>query len=462
MRRSPLRVRLTLWYVLLLGLIMVAFSAALYFSLARSLNQQVDDNLTLAATQVGSEVGQEGSPYTLAGVGSDGALGSLQGRGLTIILLDGNGKRVDASGPYANLALPAEFIVNARAGKATFTSLQKPGNLRFYTAPYLVAGRQTGAIVVGLSRAQVDDALGQMLFILAIAIPITLVVATLFGLFLASRALRPIDRVTRAAAAISSVNLSQRLDLDLPDDEVGRLARTFDAMLTRLDDAFRRQQQFTADASHELRTPLTIIRGEIDVALMQPRAVAAYQLTLAQVGDEIERLTHLVEDLLLLARHDRQQLVQREPLDLAELLPAVVEQMQPLAEAKGQTIRLELAPTLPTLGDSDKLIRLLFNLLDNAIKYTASSGHIIVQGKVVDGEVRVAIADNGSGIAAAHLPHLFERFYRADAARSRSAGGSGLGLAIADYIARAHNGCITVTSEPGSGSCFTLALPAHG
>ncbi len=463
-RRSPIRVRLTLWSVALLGLMLLAFSVVLYAALSHNLYQQVDDDLLLAARQATSEIGQEGGQFTLASIGNDGAMGALRERGLALRLLDLSGKVLDQSGPNVNVAVPTSTLAVARAGQTEFATLDVSGRgtaLRIYSVPYQVGGRTAGIVQVSLGLAATQATLGQLLIILAVSIPITLLVAALLGLFLAGRALQPIERITRAAARIEAEHLDQRLDLDLPDDEVGRLARTFDAMLTRLDDAFRRQQQFTADASHELRTPLAIMRGDIDVTLRRPRSPAEYRRTLSDTGDEVERMTRLVEDLLLLAQEDSNQpLIQREPLDLAKLLHTVAAQVGQWAEAKGQRLCLELAPTLPLNGDRDKLARLFLNLLDNAIKYSPEGGQIIVNGRCTTGdEIVVEVQDEGPGLAAEDRAHLFDRFYRADAARSRASGGVGLGLAIAQSIALAHGGSILVSSEVGGGSIFSVRLP---
>ncbi|PZS04575.1 MAG: two-component sensor histidine kinase [Candidatus Chloroheliales bacterium] len=455
--------RLTLWYVLLLGVIMAGFSLALYFSLAHSLYQQVDDELALAAGQAASELNSEGSQFSLASVGDDGALGQLVQRGLLLRLLDSNGKVLTARGPYQSIAVPTDAISAAQHGQSVYSKAADPTSgtdVRFYTMPHLVKGQPAGAIQLGLTLGPASSTLNELLFILAITIPTTLLVAALFGLFLASRALKPIDRITRAAASIQASDLNRRLALGLPDDETGRLAHTFDAMLARLDDAFRRQQQFTADASHELRTPLTIIKGEIDVALLRPRPPAEYAATLRDVGDEVDRLTRMVEDLLLLARADSSSpLLTREQLDLSDLLNTVAAQAAPLAAAKRQCVELGLTPGLMLMGDRDKLARLFLNLLDNAIKFTPEGGQIGVREFAAEGGIVVEVADSGPGIEASHLAHLFDRFYRVDSARSRQEGGSGLGLAIAHWIAVAHGGHIEVQSEAGQGSTFRVWLP---
>jgi len=287
-----------------------------------------------------------------------------------------------------------------------------------------------------------------------------LLVASAGGLFLAGRALDPIDGITRAAAAIGADDLSQRLHFRGSLDEVGRLAATFDRMLDRLDRAFRRQRQFTADASHELRTPLTMLASQIDVALERKRTPADYEALLRSLREDAARMTQLVSELLTLARADAgQQLLTREELDLGVLVNSVVQAMQPLALQRGVRLAEHAQPRVTISGDQTRLSQLLINLVDNALRYTSAGGNVNVAVKEQAGWAELRVEDTGIGIAAEHLPHLFERFYRADPARARADGGSGLGLAIAQWITQAHAGQITVESEFGRGSTFTVRIP---
>jgi heavy metal sensor kinase len=314
----------------------------------------------------------------------------------------------------------------------------------------------------GLSLDDVQQTLAAFRWTLALALPVTLALASVVGLFLASRALRPVDQITRAAQSISAQDLSRRLNLDLPDDELGRLARTFDAMIARLDEAFRRQRRFTADASHELRTPLTIIKGDLSLALARPRDADYYRQVLAEADEEVDHMSHLVERLLALARADAEGLpLHRQMVNLSDLLADLIEQTRPLAEAKGLPLTAQIAPGLIANVDPDAVTQVVLNLLENAIKYTPSgrvrlSAHLAGPDKR---EIRIAISDSGSGIPAEHLPHIFDRFYRVDRARSRELGGVGLGLSIARELARAHGGDVTVHSVSGEGSTFAVHLP---
>ena len=297
---------------------------------------------------------------------------------------------------------------------------------------------------------------------MGIAYPITLVVAGFGGIFLAGRALSPIDKITRTASHISGEDLSQRLNLQLPEDEVGRLARTFDEMISRLDDAFRRQRQFTADASHELRTPLTVIKGQIDVALQKERGPEAYRQILQVVNEEVDRLIRLAGTLLTLTRADAGDIpLAFEDVDVSEVVAGVVDHVRSTANDKGVGLHLDPGPHATIQVDEDLLLQLILNLLDNAIKYTPSGGQVTVGWRMNGNEVDLRVHDTGIGMSPEHLPYLFDRFYRVDKDRSRARGGVGLGLAIPRWIAEAHGGSVGVESEPGKGSAFTVVLPTH-
>ena len=355
-------------------------------------------------------------------------------------------------------------MAHALAGESNSrkVKLDDDDPLRVKTLPILLDGAVVGALEVGQSEDDVSDTLATLIIIMAIAYPVTLVVASLGGFFLAGRALSPIDNITRAARQISAEDLGQRLGLRLPDDEVGRLARTFDEMIARLEDAFRRQRQFTADASHELRTPLTIIKGQIEVSLQKDRESEAYRQVLQGVNEEVDRLIRLSGSLLTLTRADAGQIpLTFEAVDVGDIVAGIVEQVRPAATDKGIAIGYDPGPPLTVKADEDLMLQLMLNLLDNAIKYTPRGGKVSV-GWSTDGKlVALQVKDTGIGIAPEHLPYLFDRFYRVDKARTRAEGGAGLGLAISHWIAQVHNASIDVYSAPGQGPSFTLLLPAQ-
>jgi heavy metal sensor kinase len=463
-RASTIRVRLTLWYLLLLAIILVGFSAVLYFLLDNGLDNQIDNDLRTAAEQVRGVVNQQGGQLVVLRTEGESELTPLGERGVLARVIGLDGKVIEGVGPYSTLPVPGSSLEVARQGQPNFdqeyTSDGTP--VRLYTVPFNENGSTYGFVEVGQSLKSAQDTLHDLLLVLAVVVPATMVVASAGGWFLGVRALSPIDRITQSARRISAEDLRQRLNLNLPNDEVGRLAGTFDAMLDRLEEAFERQRRFTADASHELRTPLTIMKGDIGVALNRPRSVAEYKQVLGDLEEEVDRLTRLVEDLLLLARADANQpLLHSQPLDLRELLVGVLGQVQSMSEDKGHTLELDAPASIPMWGDPDKLVRLFFNLLDNAVKYSQCGERITVRVlRTEPASVLVEVADNGPGMSVEQVAHIFDRFYRADTSRSRSTGGTGLGLSMARWIAEAHGGRLGVQSSPGHGSTFSVWLPA--
>jgi heavy metal sensor kinase len=332
--------------------------------------------------------------------------------------------------------------------------------LRVRVVPVVREGEVVGALETGLSQEDMDETLRTLLVILAAAYPLTLATAAGGGLLLSGRALSPVDRVTGLARRISADDLGQRLNLDLPDDELGRLARTFDDMIGRLDASFQRQRQFTADASHELRTPLTAIKGQAEVALQKDREPEAYRRVLEAINEEVDRMIRLTAGLLTLARADAGQgQLTLEQVDLAGIVAAAAGQVRPAAGRQGVRLEVAAGPAATLKADKDLLIQLLLNLLDNAVKHTPAGGTVTVGWQAGDGTVALRVTDTGAGIAPEHLPHIFDRFYRADSARSRAQGGAGLGLSICRWIAEAHGGAISAESAEGRGSAFIVRLP---
>jgi heavy metal sensor kinase len=461
MRRLSIRARLTAWYVLLLALILTAFSLVLYAALSDRLARSLDDRLRLEAEALASSLGQ--GEIKIEDEGDEGRSLQLPSSDFLIRLLDKKGREASASDALRGAPIGAAALDAARRGGAFYTvSLNDDSQARAFLIPLLHEGKEIiGFLEVAEPLAVVETTQRNLALILIVAVPATLALASVGGLFIADRALRPIDTITREAQRIGEQHLDRRLNLDLPDDEVGRLARTLDDMLARLDAAFQRQRRFTADASHELRTPLTVMKGSIGVTLNRPRSVEDYQAALAQLEGEVDRLTRLAEDLLLLARADAgRPLIQPREIDLVGVTRSVLTALRPLAEAKSLAIQLDAPETLTMPGDPDRLTRMISNLVENAIKYT-QRGYVDVRIEKTPGnsQVRLAVTDTGPGIAAEHVPHLFKRFYRADEARSREPGGSGLGLAIAHGIAIAHGGAIEVESRVGVGTTVVVTLP---
>jgi heavy metal sensor kinase len=454
-----LRWRLTALYVALLTGVLLLFSAGVYVAVHAALMENFDEVLVDQAAFVAQAIDiEDGVPelkqeVLLSGHRNDDHFTRLYATNGTLVFDD------TTDGPQVP-DIPS-VIGSALRGEKSLTQVQAGADtLRVATFPILHKGRIAGVLQVGVSLADIEHTLRTILTVLLVMIPATVLLASGGGLFLANRALAPIDAITRTAQRISAENLSGRIGLVGPDDEVGRLARTFDTMLARLEVAFTRQRQFAADASHELRTPITAIIGQIDVALGWPESAESYRATLVTVREQAQRLARLASDLLFLARADVQPAARAvEPIDLSSLLPAVVTQVEPLAAARKQTIGLPALPAGMVDGNEDQLIRLLLNLLDNAIRYTPPGGRITLGYTRENRNIVISISDTGPGIAPEHLPHVFDRFYRVDRGRSRAQGGSGLGLAIAQSIAELHGGQITVESVVGQGSTFTVSLP---
>jgi heavy metal sensor kinase len=453
------RLRLTLWYVLLLAVILAGFSTGVYLVLRYNLYDNLDDSIQNRANTFLDVIWYEEDQPTLAGrVSADDP---NAGESFVRVFDVSGGVTFDNSAAAGDAPIDPLAVDRSLQGQtSTRTATVGDETMRVRTFPIERGDGVDGVLEVGQSQDDVTDTLQALLLILAIAYPVTLAAASIGGVFLAGRALSPIDSLTRLARRISAEDLGQRLELRLPDDEVGRLARTFDDMIARLDDAFRRQRQFTADASHELRTPLTAIKGQAEVALSKPRDAAAYRQVLQAVNEEVDRLIRMVGSLLTLARADAGQIpIASELVNLGDLIAAAVEQVRPMAEGRQLALGVTTGPAVTLQADEDLLLQLVLNLLDNAIKYTPTGGTVTAGWGIDDDRAELWVRDSGIGIAKEDSERVFDRFYRVDKARSRVQGGAGLGLSICRWIAEAHGGSISVRSEPGQGTAFTVRLP---
>jgi heavy metal sensor kinase len=296
--------------------------------------------------------------------------------------------------------------------------------------------------------------------VLLLALPLLLAVAGIGGYWLASRNLAPLAWMAGQARRITHSNLETRLDIGAAAEELAVLAASFNELLSRLDQSFDHMRRFVADASHELRTPLSIIRGEADVALSHDRSAGEYRQTLAIILDEARRLSRLVDDLLNLARADAGRVkLQVQEFYLNDLLAECCRSAQSLAGARSVALDWRCHEDVAFRGDEELLRRMVMNLIDNAIRYTPEGGGVTAALEASGSGVAIRISDTGTGISAEAAPHVFERFYRGDKARSRQEGGFGLGLAIVKWIAESHNGTVELASTPGVGSTFTVRLP---
>ena len=305
------------------------------------------------------------------------------------------------------------------------------------------------------------DAVNRFRLVLLFSVPVLLLVASTGGYWLSRKAVAPVGEIARAAQLISEHELSRRLPILQTGDELQSLSETLNEMFGRLERAFKRVTQFTADASHELRTPVALMRTRTEIALRKQRSEADYRETIVRIHQELERTSALIENLMTLARADSGgEALQVTSTSLNDVLREISEPARLLAGAKSIDYEEQLPETpLPVSGNAAFLRRLFLILIDNAVKYTPSGGRISVVLDVNGGSAVTEIRDSGIGISPSDLPHIFERFYRDDTSRSRESGGAGLGLSIAKWIAEAHRGNITVTSRIGEGSIFRVHIP---
>jgi heavy metal sensor kinase len=467
-RRRPfyrsIRFRLTAWYSILLAVALLSIGASLSVMIERELRQDMDQRLkrTAESLRSGSQFfGQR--TLTLPDVDP------FASSGLYIQTVDPDGLIVDRSATLQDAVLPV-MLPSSSDPRASYQVVRVNGTpVRAYVLPLATRdGRFFGTIVVGAQLNAINETIALVRRLLVWASGIGVVLTALGGWILAGRALRPIDRVTATAAAIASASggsrsLTTRLDVPDTGDELARLAATFNRMLDRLEETFRVQRRFIADASHELRTPLTAIRGNIDVMLRQ---TSSGQITGPDLSDALDdlrresaRMSRLIEDLLTLARTEvpPDSADRRGPIRLDAVVADALRTAAPLTT--GQQLQLIDAEPITVIADRDQMTELVLILIDNAIRHTPAGGEIDVSIDQVGPNVHLSVRDTGEGIAPEHLPHVFERFYRAGTARDRASGGTGLGLAIAQSIARRHGGGISVASEPGVGTAFTVSLP---
>ena len=476
-------------------LVLLLFSGTIYTTEQQALLSQLDRRLDARLRQLAVAYAA-GSGRLAAAPDADVAQGN------EVVLLLAPGGRVvqtQAAGQLSSKApwneVARALVVNARSDTPIVVEqalmLAIPGGttkdgrpattiraglFRLTGMPLTARQRHTALLVVGL-RSDVPGQMASLARTLGTVAPLVLVLCAGGGYWLADRALRPVRAITRTAQQIGATDLSRRLNLRRRD-ELGELGGTFDHMLDRLEDAFERQRQFTADASHELRTPLAVVELEATRALAQPRTSEEYRRAIAVMRQENDYMARLVDDLLTLARADSgQAALRRDEVDLGEVVLDVAERLAPLARRSAMTLHIDALPDLPVWGDEAALARALTNLVENALKYGAGVGTRvrIGGGRQRRGDrdgVWLRVCDDGPGIAAEHLPHLCKRFYRVDHARTHNderapaagtdavpAAGSGLGLAITQWIVQAHGGDLRIQSEPGHGATFEFWLP---
>ena len=457
MAQWPIRWKLTAWYTLLLTAALVIFATVIYFGLRRELNDGLDEQLDRQALLIQRSVSMSGGEPVLDLSDLADPDDELFLRAWTL-----DGQMISESGGTSSARpLDQAAAETARDGQIARTRFEADGaSFQVRTGPLEYEGEVIGILQVGGSREDVNDTLAQLRWVLVVAAPLLFLIAGGAGYLLAGRALAPVARITSVAGSIRGPDFGARLALDLPDDELGRLARTFDEMLGRIEEAFERQRRFTGDAAHELRTPLSLMRSRVDVVLAKPRAADHYRSEIERIGVDLNRLAGVVGSLLTLARSDSGQLrLDVTTFDLADVIPLVAEQYEAVAAAAQVDLTTDLSPT-PLAADQDGLVQVLVNLVDNALAYSPSGG-VVTIGCCRDGTViRFWVEDTGVGIAPEHRERVFDRFYRTDAGRNRATGGVGLGLSISRAIVEAHGGSIRVALRDAAGTRIEVELPA--
>jgi two-component system, OmpR family, sensor kinase len=469
-----IRLRLTLLYSVILALTLITFSTVLYITQSRATYDSIKTNLMRQADGFDRPQPFPGSPNQPPAGGAPpvepppgGTLpeGTLRGRWTQTRSLEGTVLERTFDLGDQTLPLSPKGLSAVQNGTGWFETAQVEDQpLLIYSQSYTAQSGAVQIVQVAFPIAQPEQSLRTLRTFLAAGCGLVILAAFAVGWVLAGTVLRPIHRITRTAQAIGAEHdLRRRVQHTGPNDEVGQLATTFNAMLAELESAYRKleetldsQRRFVADASHELRTPLTTVRGNIELLRREPPLDAQERAeVLADTRDEVDRLIRLVHQLLVLARADAGQVLRRDPLPIRPLLEDVCRQFRLLDPQRA--IHCELLPDVLVLGDRDALKQVFLILLDNALLHTSRGATIEMTGAAADGRVVISVRDTGPGIPPDVLPHIFERFYRSQVSRSGTS--TGLGLSIAKELVEAQDGTITAESTVGQGSVFTVTLP---
>lgn len=456
---DSVRTRLTLWYAAVFGLSLIAFALLIYYATATTFHQRQDQSLRSTAQTVASAYVEEFEEQHSVAKAGEVVLSELTFPNHYVEILEHTGQPIAASRNLsAKFAIPAVTLDEALARNYSVVTIN---GLRAAVVP-LVADQNLGFAVVAEPLSVIDDGLRQLRREFLAGVPLVLLLASLGGYFLARKSLAPIASMNQQTQRISAESLSLRLHLTNPRDEIGGLAITINDLLARLENSFNEQQRFIADASHELRTPLAVLRGETEVALAKRRTLDEYEESLSLIQEEAERLSHIVEDLFILARQPIKtpRDWSKERVSLNDSIKDCARKAQVLATLKGVRLTIEnSSASIDLNGDKEMITRMILNLLDNAVKYTPAGGEIALALTRQNGNAEIVVRDTGIGIPETDRQRVFDRFYRVDKARSRALGGAGLGLSIVRWIVEVHGGEVHIDSAPGRGSTFTVVLP---
>lgn len=462
LRLRSVRARLTFWYLLTLGGCLLTFSASVYAIRYETLYRELDARLEVRAQRLSDQL----HPELLAlDVGS--ALGqNAVLRDVPVTVWESPDRLLFRSQAFPRLSWRAESDVRAAArDETTATSVtgQDGDAIRVYSTVVRRPGTSPVVVQVAESTTELRRTLRQLAITMTLTTIVVLVVAAYGSGFTARRALAPIDVIVARVEQIQAAHAGERLDIRAGSHEIDRLIATLNGMLDRLDESMRGARRFAADASHELQTPIAVMRAGVEVCARDPETPVEYRGMAADLLVQIERLSALVRDLSLLALADAGQLfTDTSAVDLSQVTAECCEMAAALGEPKEIRVESELADSVIVMGNALHLRRAVLNVAQNAIQYSPASSAVTIRLGRRNGHAVIAVTDRGCGIPAEDVPHIFERFYRSDAARTRQTGGTGLGLAIADQIVRLHGGAVGVNSAPGRGSTFVISVPlAH-
>lgn len=460
-----IRARLITLYVVTLSLIFVCFGGYTYWGFKQYLIRSLQQTLVRRAHQIAStilvEMPKKGEAYISNEIQARYAP-ELNER--IIRITDQSGRIIYASQNADFLSKVPHVLVNKTETETIPFDREERSQAQEYfqvvAIGYQLNDDAQYIVEVGAPESVVYSSLNGFLWTLLLGFPAFVGLTSIGAYILLGRALRPVDQIVRSAERITLQNLSQRLPVTETGDEVERLSLALNRMIQRLDEAFQVTSRFSADASHELRTPLTIMRGELE-GLLKDRRLNEEQIgQVESILEEAERLTQIVEGLLLMSRLEAgESHMSKDPVDLSELTTTTVEQMAPLAEDRSLTLTCETEPDAMVEANEVRLKQVVVNLLDNAIKYTPEGGKITLRVKAEPHEAVLEVIDNGIGISEEALPHVFKRFFRSNQIQARKARGTGLGLAMVESIVEAHGGKVSVESHENKGSTFRVRLP---
>lgn len=449
MKRLSIKFRITFWFTLFMTLSLLASVAFLSFESRVLIESQSSEELVKNVQEFAEEIEWE-----------DGALDfdedfEVYHDGVYFSAYDEKGSLIYGWQPdgFELKEIPTVGKVSTIEGKGE--------SWYVYAISYTPEGYSGELRLLAVTHSAGASAFYPVVQMLLLALlPMILLVAALGGYLIACRAFRPVNKIIKTAEQITDgEDLSARIGLPEGRDEIHQLAASFDKMFDRLENAFEKEKRFTSDVSHELRTPTAVILSECEYALENAQSLDEAKESISKICVNAEKLSALISQLLLLARADHGQVLQKERLDLSSLVEVVCDQQAELAESKGITLHRDIQPNLSIVADETMLMRFLINLIDNAIKYGKEGGSVSVtlaeKGQMICGAVR----DDGIGIAPEHLEHIWERFYQVDPSRDPNSTGAGLGLPMVKWIAEAHGGNVRAESTPGEGTVFHFQFP---